>query len=89
MKNQYQDIFLQIIDSNLNNPTIIVHHANHLPRLRAGLNRCKKDHGVLASLIGEEDYSNMHFTYKHDKEDKSKVTISIIQNDSPNFIICK
>ena len=89
MKTQYEVLFQRIIDSDTPNPTIIMLNRAHLNRIRAGLNRCKKDYNILAKLLNnDETLANTTFAYKsEDKDNPAKITISIKETSPTMFEI--
>lgn len=89
MQSRYQELFLLILDKDKPNPVIIVNNPDHLPAVRAGLNRCRQDYITLASLVGGNDLTNKRFSYNHNKDDPSKVTISIVDTPKVDFSINK
>lgn len=87
MKSVYEDLFLSIIDPDVPDPTIVVNHIDHLPRIRAGLNRCRKEYAKVAELLGDDTLEDKNFTYTHDTDDEAKVTIGIVTTTKTEFTV--
>ena len=87
MSNQYENLFLQIIDSETPDPTIVINHISHMSRVRAALSRLKKQHDDMAKFLDEPTLESFRFNYLSDPKDNSKITISLIEKKVTEFKI--
>lgn len=88
MKSQYDTIFSKILTSPTGTVTIIVDDDRAKARLRAGLTRVKRVYENMHQELGElSGTEGKQYNYEKDKDNETKVTISLITSKKTTFTI--